>query len=187
MDSLGETKEKLFQNLIVKEVVSGEEDIFANWCPNARSSPEKLEYLQDAMSYVETNTKDMVDLLNSNLPENENGFAVITQVTQYLDESISWFFDHDWILKLILMILNVLNFFMIGVCYFLSKNDVIHPPSRMYTTWILVPLFSIFTFVLLVLALMACAASPALGAGLMKPNDGSASCNRVSKTRTCWS
>jgi hypothetical protein len=136
---------------LVQQVLESESaNVFAEWCPNAAETPERFKVLQDAMEAVESGTQELVKLYEDHVPENENGFVVITQVTKYVDESIDYFFAHDWMWKLLLMVLNVINVLMLLACYILSKNNLIHLPSRLYFSWLLVPVFTVATVLLLI-------------------------------------
>jgi hypothetical protein len=151
LENLQATKEELYQNTLVQEIMSSDTDVFANWCPNSASSPDRLQFLQEGMVLIQSNARYLVEIFDQNVPANMNGFMVTTQVTQYIDDLITWFFDHDWMFKLLLMVLNVLNFIMVLAVYLLSKNYIIHPPSRMYLSVVLLPTFTIATIILLIL------------------------------------
>ena len=157
LDSLQETQHGFYNNTLVQEILQSKNKlIFQDWCPNTATSGESssfsLKFLQDGINSIQSNAHYLVDVLDPSsggTSWNKNAFIVTTQVTKYLDESITWFFDHDWLLKLFLMIINVLNILMLLSCYFLSKNNIIHAPSRMYLSVVVLPLFIIFTIMLL--------------------------------------
>ena len=151
--SLHSVKDQLFQNALMKEVVEGNDELFVDWCPNAATSTEAMQALRDVVDSLQLNAKGLVRILEEHVPDKSNGFTVLMEATQDLDDSITWFFDHDWLLKLFLMILNVLNFLMVLACYVLSKNDIIHPPSQAYLSFLVVPLFS--STVVILLAILA--------------------------------
>jgi hypothetical protein len=151
LESLQSIKNELHSNLLVQQVLKSESaNGFAEWCPNAGETPERFKVLQDAMEQVQSGTQELVEIYEDHVPENENGFVVMTQVTKYVDESIDWFFAHDWMWKLLLMVLNVINVLMLLACYSLSKNNIVHLPSRLYLAWLLVPVFTVVTVLLLI-------------------------------------
>lgn len=153
MDGLQQSRNDLIQNKLVQALLEQSEEttassIFASWCPNANSQ-DRLSFLHEAMSSLESDTDALVELFDSHIPNTANSFMAVTESTKTVDESIEWFFEHDWIWKMYLMTLNVLNFFLLMACYGLSKHNIIHAPTRMYLTFFIVPLFSIGTFLLL--------------------------------------
>ena len=131
---------------------------FATWCPNSmqNQTDSRFHFLKEAINQVESNADEIAKAFEFYIPKNSHrGFEVITKMTNQVDESISWFFSHDWIWKLLLMIINVLTVIMLLACYFITKQDIIHDPSRYYLSWFILPLFIIFTGVFLITALSA--------------------------------
>ena len=49
------------------------------------------------------------------------------------------------------MLLNVVNILLVMVVYICSKNNIIHDPTRAFTTYLLLPAFILLTLGLLVL------------------------------------
>eukprot|EP00934_Nitzschia_sp_Nitz4_P005002 Nitzschia sp. Nitz4//scaffold159_size51929//23805//26847//NITZ4_006878-RA/size51929-augustus-gene-0.80-mRNA-1//-1//CDS//3329537571//4992//frame0 len=149
MDGLYHAQTNLTNNKLVQAVVQSDTaSIFQSWCPDAANS-DSLDLLQDAMDSLQSNTDAVVEFLNLNLPNSADAFIAVTEATTSVDESIQWFFSHDWVWKMYLMVLNVLNVFMLVYCYAMVKNNVIHPPTRMYLAFFIVPLFTVATFLIL--------------------------------------
>lgn len=151
LDGLQSSKQTLQQNRLVQDVLqqsSSRAPLFTSWCPNAKDD-QRLAFFQKAITTLEYNTKSLVTLFDEYVPKSTNGFMAVTQATQSVDESIKWFFDNDWIWKMYIMIVNVLNIFMVLCCYIFSKHNIIHPPTRFYLTFWIVPLFSIATGLLI--------------------------------------
>jgi hypothetical protein len=151
LQTLNTTKVDLLNNGLVMTATNRKEheNIFATWCPNSLNRSQHFAFLQQAMDAVQSNTQELVEGFETYVPDNSGAFEAITQLTEQVDASIDWFFAHDWIWKLLLMILNVLTVIMLMACYFLTKNDVIHEPSRVYLSWLILPLFVVFTVVFL--------------------------------------
>jgi hypothetical protein len=119
-----------------------------SWCPNLDDASKtseywRLEQFDEIFTSVQSYSQEMVQFLDLHMPADDSTFEMVTEATQYVDESINWAYDHDWLLKLFLMVLNVVNLLLLSACYFLSKNNIIHPPSRYYLAFFLVPLFSV--------------------------------------------
>jgi hypothetical protein len=153
LNTLKTTKTDLLNNGLVKAATTNrkqDENVFATWCPNSLNRTQHLAFLQQAMDVVESNTQELVHGFEYYVPNNSDAFESITKLTDQVDESIDWFFSHDWIWKLLLMILNVLTVIMLLACYFISKNDIIHVPSRVYLSWLILPLFIVFTIIFLI-------------------------------------
>ena len=118
-----------------------------SWCPNlddaSKTSYLKLEQFDQMLTSVLSHNTEIVSFLDLHMPADDSEFTMMTDATQYVDESINWAYDHDWLLKLFLMALNVVNLLLVAACYILSKNNIIHPPSRYYLAFFLVPVFSV--------------------------------------------
>ena len=153
-----------------------------DWCPDAIRfiGAEELKYWTDSINNLTEKTRN-IDLIFNSLedafPDMEasssssssnsviddvsptmhasSAFRFVTDTTSYVDDTIEWFFANDWILKLLIMILNVLNGLLLANVYFLSKNNVIHQPTRMYLTYVLVPLFAITAISIVVVTVAA--------------------------------
>jgi hypothetical protein len=120
------------------------------WCPEASAHKEQLQFLIDAMETVQDNTQTMAQVFDQFLapnsttttnPLDDSYFRIITDTTSYIDETLQSFLRNDWWLKLVIMVLNVVNFLLLMNVYCLSKHNIIHPPTRMYVAYVLVPLF----------------------------------------------
>jgi hypothetical protein len=152
LDALQSSKKNLYDNELVQELLYKEQrgavPLFSSWCPNAQGD-ERLAFIQDAMSNLEENTETLMSLFDDYVPENANGFISMTHATESVDDSIEWFFAHDWVWKMYIMALNVLGAFLVACCYIFSKHNWIHLPTRFYLTFFVVPLFSVATILLL--------------------------------------
>lgn len=152
LEGLQKSKQKLFANELVQDVLAkdraGVVPFFTSWCPNAQGD-ERLAFLQEAMTLLEDNTETLVSLFDDYVPENVDGFIALTHATEAVDDSIEWFFNHDWIWKMYIMALNVLNVFLLLCVYIFTKHNLIHPPTRFYLAFFVVPLFTIATILLL--------------------------------------
>ena len=163
LDELQVAKTNLYANYLVQSVLQQpnineqqkqqEEDVlplFTEWCPNAAAGgAERLAFLQQAMTTLENNTETLVSLFDDYVPDNPNGFIALTHATASVDASIQWFFSHDWIWKMYIMTLNVLSIFMMLCCFLFSNHNIIHLPTRYYLMFLIVPLFSAFTMLLI--------------------------------------
>ena len=152
LDGLKQARDQLHENRLVQDVLNQTSarvaPLFASWCPKAQNA-ESLAFLEQAMSTLEENTKTLVSLFDTYLPQNSNGFIIVTEATQSVSASIAWFFKHDWIWKMYIMALNVLNVFLVLCCYIFSKHNIIHPPTRFYLTFWVVPLFTLATVLMM--------------------------------------
>ncbi len=125
--------------------------IFVNeWCPDAIRfiGTEELNFWTDSINALAEKTHTIHQIFSSlaisfPLTHQSSAFQIVTETTTYVDESIEWFLANDWLLKLIVLVLNVINGFLLANVYFISKNNIIHEPTRLYVTYILVPLFVI--------------------------------------------
>lgn len=153
INGLQSTKVSLYQNILVQQVLAEPNprvSVFDSWCPNASTS-KRLHFFKESMKIIQENTRSTVNLLEDNISDNAaNGFAMVTDVTQYVDESIGWFQSHDWMWKFLLMVINVLTCLMLLASFILSKNNLIHPPTRAYLSYLLVPMFTVCIILLLV-------------------------------------
>ena len=82
-------------------------------------------------------------------------FQFVTETTHYIDDTIEWFFNNDWLLKLLLLVLNVVNALLLANVYILSKNNIIHTPTRMYVSYILIPIFVLATLSVLLICTLS--------------------------------
>lgn len=149
------------------------------WCPNARQQQQQqatgnnFSFLVDAFQSVQDDAEPLVRAFEKYLGGGgvgggtaaatssssssfaDRSFMTVVETTQYVDSTIEWFLTNDWILKLLVMMLNVVNFLLLLSVYCLSKNNVIHEPTRAYLAWVLVPLLVALTGSLLIVSLTA--------------------------------
>ena len=136
-----------------------------DWCPDAIRfiGTEELNYWVDSVNNLTEKTKTIREIFGSlegsflpmesssnlllgdirPLEHSSSAFGFVTDTTSYVDESIEWFLANDWLLKLLVMVLNVINGLLLANVYFFSKNNVIHQPTRLYVAYILIPVFVI--------------------------------------------
>jgi hypothetical protein len=143
------SKNKLVRGFLEYAQSDSASPFLSKWCPNVKDSSQ-LSFLNEAMSSLQDQTESVVALFDDYVPVNSQGFLTITDATHSVDESLQWFFDNDWIWKMYIMILNVLVVFLLLCVYIFSKNNIIHPPTRFYLTFFVVPLFSVATGLLLI-------------------------------------
>lgn len=151
LDGLQKSKDTLEQNRLVHDLLrqsSSGETIFSSWCPNAKAD-QGLAFLNDSMTTLEASTESTITLFETHVPHSSNGFIAVTQATQSVDESIVWFFQHDWIWKMYILVVNVLVVFMVMCCYIFSKHNIIHIPTRLHLIFWIVPLFLLVTGLLI--------------------------------------
>jgi hypothetical protein len=84
---------------------------------------------------------EMVDsFVKEYLTDIRPGLVQVTDATRLIDQSIDSVYDSDWILKLFLVALNVVNgFFIFGV--FLSKISVVYSAFQAMMSYLMIPLF----------------------------------------------
>lgn len=153
LQGLQNSRESLSNNSLVRNVIEHTKTepsaaLFASWCPTAANGGQ-LEFLNEAIASLEEQTGSLLSLFDDYVPVNSEAFLTVTEATHSVDESIQWFFDNDWIWKMYIMALNVLNIFLLFCVYIFSKNDIIHLPTIHYLTFLVVPLFSVATGLLL--------------------------------------
>jgi hypothetical protein len=141
------------------------------WCPGAMTYSNELDFLIDAMETLEQNTNAILQVLfdplilqqqqqqqpassSTILTDATSYFQIVTDTTTYMESTLVWFLDHDWLLKFLIMTLNVVNLFLLLNVYLLSKNNIIHTPTRRYVAYILVPAFCILTFLTTVVTML---------------------------------
>lgn len=115
-----------------------------SFCPNANANDASdllvglgmyavSETIQSGMVTVES---FMVKYLSDIRP----GLVQMTDATRMLDRGIDSVYGVDWILKMFLVVLNIVNgFFIFGV--FLSKISVVYSAFQAMLTYLLIPLF----------------------------------------------
>ena len=133
-----------------------------DWCPDAIRfiGSEELNYWTESINNLTERTHTIHQIfsaleitfpsMESSSPlwsetglseEKSSAFQFVTDTTNYVDKSIEWFLANDWLLKLLILVLNVVNGLLLANVYFFSKNNIIHQPTRLYVAYILVPLF----------------------------------------------
>lgn len=142
---LQRTKNDLEKNVFVQQAVwiadvNSNRTVFDDWCPHQKNS--SLAFLQDSFRVVQDFSLAILeDDYARYVPSDTTGFQSIQDGTTHLENSLDWLMDNQWTFKLVLMILNVINLLLLMVCYIFSKNNIIHPPTRAFTTWLLLPTF----------------------------------------------
>jgi hypothetical protein len=114
-----------------------------SFCPNANAnSNDLLDSLgmytlsETVQSLLTTADSFVVDYLTDIRP----GLVQVTDATRLVDRGIDSVYESDWILKLFLVALNVVNgFFLFGV--FLSKISVVYSAFQAMMAYLLIPLF----------------------------------------------
>lgn len=131
-----------------------------DWCPDAVRfiGTEELNYWTDSINSLTSKTQTIHQIFNSlegSFPSMESwsdampttdassAFQSVTDATNYVDETTEWFFANDWLLKLLVLVLNVINGLLLANVYIVSKNNIIHQPTRMYVAYVLFPVFVI--------------------------------------------
>jgi hypothetical protein len=122
-------------------------DVLLTYCPNYASSQwanqsgfvpviqqDLVSSWEETKSFVQEYTGDsMVESLQQ-----------VTRGTDMVQETIDWFFRHDWILTLFLVVLNiVIGFFLVGV--FLTKNGIDCAAFQRVLSYVMLPLFCLVT------------------------------------------
>ena len=115
---------------------TGNSTIFANASipsnlgPNNTSNDVKLAF------------KDLDVFLDVDLSGATRALNNIVSVTQSVDDSVSFVFKNDWLLKMFILCLNVIvGFFFVAIC--LSKSNFVHYPFHAMLAYMLVPVFCI--------------------------------------------
>jgi hypothetical protein len=153
------TKNELQQHVFVQQAVrisnhNQTTTVFDEWCPHQKNS--SLAFLQDSFRQVQTFSLLLLnDDYSRYVPNDTTGFQTIQAVAQHVEASLDWFMDHDWTFKLLLMLLNVINFLLLLICFIFSKNNIIHPPTRAFTTWLLLPTFLVLTLIFMAITAVA--------------------------------
>ena len=126
----------------------------ATWCPGNSTSGTKLdsvrlEYFNQIMTSIQNQLSNVTQFMDDRIPKNDTSFVVVTEANHYVTNSLLWANNHIWLLKFFIMILNVVNLLFIAIVQCLSKNNVIHPPTRFYVSFVLIPLLSALAFLFL--------------------------------------
>ncbi|GAX19261.1 hypothetical protein FisN_4Lu517 [Fistulifera solaris] len=92
----------------------------------------------------------LLPVVNETIPITVEVLEAVTTATRKAEDIVDIIRSHDWLLILLLAVLNIINaFFLFGV--FLTKNNVGFPVLQAFTGYLLVPSF------LLVLLVFVCA------------------------------
>jgi hypothetical protein len=153
--------------------------LIEEWCPNAYEyiDAEELIVWTDSINSLSASLLPLVAKMDSNsitppIPTpiitttttgttgtNINDYSsfllLITETTNYIDTIIDWCYSNDWILKLVLVVLNIVNALLLANVYLVSKNNIIHSPTRYYISYLLVPMFLIGTICLLLISILS--------------------------------
>lgn len=93
-------------------------------------------------NYVAAGMAEVDKFIAENTHEATIGLQRVVTATQRIDDFIVWIYQQDWLLKLFLMTINVVNtFFLIGL--FLSKQDLVAPSYQRFLSYAMIPMFSI--------------------------------------------
>jgi hypothetical protein len=149
-----------------EDAIDSSSVFISEWCPHARDHMGDLLLLSESFQLVQDNANTLITTFDDNFGNGiegtpsdsasnvEDAFMTVVETTVYIDSTMNWFLAHDWILKLILVLLNAVNILLLLSVYCLSKNNIFHNPTRAYLSWILVPLFATLAAFLLVFTLV---------------------------------
>ncbi|VEU40996.1 unnamed protein product [Pseudo-nitzschia multistriata] len=142
----------------------GEEEM-AFWASSIDSLSQNTETIDRIFNSLETSfpyTEENKETPSSSRSDNgdnpekqthgSSAFRWVIEATNAVNEAIEWFFANDWLLKLLVVVLNVVNGLLLANVYFVSKNNIIHAPTRCYVAYFLVPLFAVAAVLVLVVA-----------------------------------
>jgi len=113
----------------------------ASFCPNHSTSQWANDFDFTGTEVTVTAGLMETDTLVTNfLTTATHVLSEVTEVTQNVKNTVDWWQEKDWIVKLILVGLNVINgFFLLAV--FLTKNNVDYPTLQAMISYLLLPLF----------------------------------------------
>lgn len=145
------------------------------WADSINNLTEKTQGIRNIFSALETSfpsesfwsdsdDNDRDPSLSTPPATSSSAFKFVTDTTAYVDESIEWFLANDWLLKLLILVLNVINGLLLANVYFISKNNVIHQPTRCYVALVLIPAF-------VIAAVFVVAVTVATGVGVLINSD----------------
>eukprot|EP00980_Cylindrotheca_fusiformis_P005850 scaffold1228_cov119-Cylindrotheca_fusiformis.AAC.17 len=155
VNGLQRTKQQLEEHVFIQEAIAAETDnasVFDRWCPHSNNNDESsMTYMRDAFLQVQQYAATMLenDEFTRYVPEHTNGFDSVLSVTTQIQDALQWFLDHKWVFKMLLMLLNVVNLLLLLVSYLFSKNNIIHEPTRVFTSWLLLPSFCVLTAIVM--------------------------------------
>jgi hypothetical protein len=114
-----------------------------SFCPNANANENDLLDGLGMYSFSETIESGLATVdsfVVKYLSDIRPGLVQVTDATHMVDRGIDSVYESDWILKLFLVALNVINgFFIFGV--FLSKISVVYSAFHYMLSYLLIPLF----------------------------------------------
>lgn len=153
LTSLLHTQNELQNHVFVKQAENS--NVFREWCPryeeSEMQSSSSLVFLQTSFDSVQDTTLYLLGEYNKYVPSGTSGFGKIHEFAEQLDSSIDWFLNNDWKFKLFIMLLNVVSILLVMVVYIFSKNNIIHDPTRAFTTYFLLPALWVLTLCLMLL------------------------------------
>ena len=121
-------------------------DLLETHCPNYNTSQWAS---QTELVTVEQNivsSSHAMSQLEQQFANNQtlSTLQSVTGATRMVENAIEWVHGHDWIVKLFLIALNVINaLFFLGAC--LAKNNIDCHLFQDVTSYLLLPLFGIVT------------------------------------------
>ncbi|CAJ1952020.1 unnamed protein product [Cylindrotheca closterium] len=151
IERLKQTERNIRQHEFVQQALDlstpKESTVFDEWCPNQRNS--SLALLKESFVQVQSFAIHLEDEYARYVPNDIAGFQTITEIASDIEGSLNRVMDNDWMFKFFLMVLNVINLLMVLICQVCSRNNIIHPPTRAYTTWLILPVFFVLTTILM--------------------------------------
>jgi hypothetical protein len=161
IERLQRTERNIRQHEFVQQALGlsspQQNSVFDEWCPNQRNS--SLALLKESFVRVQSFAIHLEDDYARYVPNDIAGFQTIAEISNDIEASVDGVMDNDWMFKFFLMVLNVINLLMVLVCQVCSRNDIMHPPTRAFTTWLLLPLFFALTTILMAITAVGGVAS----------------------------
>jgi hypothetical protein len=122
------------------------------WCPNANAKKsqgnEDMYQVEQFNSILSEVTTRIHSIVNGRVVMNTQGLTIMASAIEHIESSIEWTKTHDWLFKALLMVLNVLTIIVIVASFAISKLNFVHHPSRCYLAWIVVPLWTMVSLLL---------------------------------------
>lgn len=120
----------------------GSFDIAAS-CPDFASTYLKNEThlvsIQDELANILSKASPII---NEFIPDTIETLYLITKATAKTDEIVDSILSHDWIVIMLLAVVNIINaFFLFGV--FLTKNNLDYSVFQAFTGYLLIPVFGL--------------------------------------------
>ena len=151
------------QNISASNVQNSINDEYP-WCPNLSGGLNSAASIADeqlvaqfnsVMSEVTTQLDYIISYLPENVPMDPSGLISATRATEHVKSAIEWTKSHDWLLKFLLMMVNVLSMFLILASYIVYQiSPIVHIPSRFYLAWVIVPFWSVLCILVVVATAM---------------------------------